>query len=265
MSLIGRTRTPGLCMSMSRKLIPSCLGTLGVGAHQAEHPVGLVGVRGPDLLPVDHVARRRRGRRASRGWPGPIRRRARCSPGTSGSRPRAMRGRCSRFCSSVPKRRSTGPSIHSPRLFSGGRQPRRAAPRRGSPPRRGERPPPPYSVGQVGAVSPRAAMRSSHTFASRSAKTARRPPQTSFASPAIGRRIEGGQLSSIQPRISRRKRSRSSLTRAPKEPGRDRARRPRSCPPARRRSCGAPSRRGCRARRRRTSRPRACAKRRNDE
>ena len=30
------------------------LGGIGVGAHEGEHDVGVVGARGPDLLAVDH-------------------------------------------------------------------------------------------------------------------------------------------------------------------------------------------------------------------
>ena len=32
---------------------PAMLGRLGIGAHQAEHPVGILRARGPDLLAVD--------------------------------------------------------------------------------------------------------------------------------------------------------------------------------------------------------------------
>ena len=45
--------TPGEAMSNSMKLMPSCFLARRVGAHQAEDPVGLVGVGGPDLLAVD--------------------------------------------------------------------------------------------------------------------------------------------------------------------------------------------------------------------
>ena len=38
-SWIGRASTPGAFMSISRKLMPSCF-LRGVGAHQAEAPVG---------------------------------------------------------------------------------------------------------------------------------------------------------------------------------------------------------------------------------
>ena len=44
--------TPGDAMSKSRKLIPPCFTVL-VGADEAEDPVGLVGIAGPDLLAVD--------------------------------------------------------------------------------------------------------------------------------------------------------------------------------------------------------------------
>ena len=51
-SWIGRTSTPGRFMSISRKLMPSCF-LRGVGAHQAEAPVGPLRAGGPDLLAVD--------------------------------------------------------------------------------------------------------------------------------------------------------------------------------------------------------------------
>ena len=41
-SLIGRASTPGVFMSISRKQMPSCF-LAGVGAHQAEAPVGVLG------------------------------------------------------------------------------------------------------------------------------------------------------------------------------------------------------------------------------
>ncbi len=34
--------------------MPACFSALGLGAHQAEHHVGLARGRGPDLLAVDH-------------------------------------------------------------------------------------------------------------------------------------------------------------------------------------------------------------------
>ncbi len=52
----GRTVMPGVFMSISRNEMPSWrLSALGVGAHQAEDPVGVVRERGPDLLAVDDV------------------------------------------------------------------------------------------------------------------------------------------------------------------------------------------------------------------
>jgi hypothetical protein len=67
-----------------------------------------------------------------------------------------------------------------------------------------DKPPPPYSRGQVGTVQPRAAMRSSHSLLSGFLYTALRPPQIRSSS-GMGVRIDGGQLSSSQARTSVRK------------------------------------------------------------
>ena len=52
-SRIGLVDTPGVRMSKRMKLMPMMLRRRRVGAHQAEDPVGLVGVARPDLLAVD--------------------------------------------------------------------------------------------------------------------------------------------------------------------------------------------------------------------
>ena len=63
--MIGRTVMPGVFMSISRKEMPSCGLPLGIGAHQAEDPVGVLAERGPGLLAVDDVVVALRARRAS--------------------------------------------------------------------------------------------------------------------------------------------------------------------------------------------------------
>ena len=112
-SWIGRTSTPGWCMSISRKRDALML-LRGVGAHQAEAPVGPLRAAGPDLLAVDQEVvalvlglglQARRGR---------SRRPARRSPGTSASRRVTIGGMCSCFCSSVPYSSSVGPNIITP-------------------------------------------------------------------------------------------------------------------------------------------------------
>ena len=59
---------------------------VGIGAHQAEDPVGPMGERGPGLLAVDDVVVACRAPRACAGWRGRSRRPARNSPGTTAPR-----------------------------------------------------------------------------------------------------------------------------------------------------------------------------------
>src|SRR5580692_5269320 len=78
-----------------------------------------------------------------------------------------------------------------------------------------DRPPPPYSLGQVGAVQPLSAIRSNQSFASGFFHLARRPPQIELSSSSVtaaaAPRIEAGQLASSQLRASFRKASRSLI------------------------------------------------------
>jgi len=75
--------------------------------------------------------------------------------------------------------------------------------------------PPPYSFGQVGAVQPLAAMRSSHSFCSGFLNFALRPPQIELSSSSViapwAPRIDGGQFASSQARVSLRNVSRSLI------------------------------------------------------
>ena len=97
---------------------PVVPGGPGFGAGDDEAPVGQMCQRGPDFLPGDRplVAVE-----AARWWtrrPGPIRRRARSSPGTT-ARPRALIcGRNRACCSGVPYAISVGPSRSSPRWLT---------------------------------------------------------------------------------------------------------------------------------------------------
>src|SRR6202012_2603811 len=77
-----------------------------------------------------------------------------------------------------------------------------------------DKPPPPYSLGHVGAVHPFAPMRSSQSLASGFLYVCLRPPQTASSSnaPPPCPRIEGGQFSSSHLRVSARKFSRSLMS-----------------------------------------------------
>ena len=52
----GRTSTPWARMSTAKAVMPACLRTVGVGAGQAQAPVGELGVGGPHLLAVERPA-----------------------------------------------------------------------------------------------------------------------------------------------------------------------------------------------------------------
>ena len=89
--------------------MPSCLRSrVGVGAHEAEDPVGDVRERGPDLLAVDDVVIAVAATRRSSATRGRSPSRARNSPGTRSRR----RGRCAAGSAasapSVPNFSSTG-------------------------------------------------------------------------------------------------------------------------------------------------------------
>ncbi len=71
---IGRTVTPGVFMSIRMKEMPSCFFAVGIGAHEDENPVGVLGERRPGLLAVDDVLvalALGRGFQARRDRPGP--------------------------------------------------------------------------------------------------------------------------------------------------------------------------------------------------
>ena len=93
---IGRTSTPGWCMSRISQVMPLCFGRVGIGADEQLAPVGHVGPGAPDLLAVHDVLV------ALAHRPGAQRRevgaglRARRTPGTRRVSPRRMRGRWKR-------------------------------------------------------------------------------------------------------------------------------------------------------------------------
>ena len=89
----------------------------GIGAADDEAPVRPRGPGGPHLLAVDAPTRRPRGGRASARWRDPSRRSAPSSPGTRSPRRRTIGGRKRRFCASLPKAISVGPSSVSPMWF----------------------------------------------------------------------------------------------------------------------------------------------------
>ena len=49
----GRRSTPGDVVSMISALMPLCFGDVGIGAHEAQAPVGVLRARRPHLLAVD--------------------------------------------------------------------------------------------------------------------------------------------------------------------------------------------------------------------
>ena len=132
---------------------------LRVGAHQAEAPVGVLGAGGPDLLAVDLPvvalvlaawSASERGR--SRRW-------ARSSPGTSAARRCTIGGRWRCFWSSVPYSSRVAPNMPGPMPWIGLVTPMRAISCCSTRAWALERPPPPYSFGQVGVPQPFSPMR----------------------------------------------------------------------------------------------------------
>src|SRR5581483_3379510 len=114
------------------------------------------------------------------------------------------------FCSSVATWRSSGPIIVRPKPTSGGRRRRRAISWASTLASAADRPPPPYSRGQVGAVQPRSAITASQRWTS-SGYVVLRPPQHTSSGERGGVAIEGGALAASQRRTSSRKASRSAI------------------------------------------------------
>ena len=143
---------------------PLMLGRGRIGAHQAEDPVGLVGIAGPDLLAVDQpvialvlalgLQAGEVGAGAGLGIA--------LAPADLAAGDLGQDSAC--FCSSLPYLSKAGPSIEMPKLISGLRAPIRAISCCRILVSAGESPPPPYSLGQSGTVQPRAAMASIQLF-----------------------------------------------------------------------------------------------------
>ena len=207
-SMIGRVVTPG-DVHVDQHEADAGVFLRGVGAHQAEDPVGLVGIGGPDLLAVDDEVvvvdlgawwRARPGR--SRHW-------ARSSPGTSGFRRARSAAGVALLLLGAVLAAAPGPSIQMPKLCSGARQSSaRISCAQDAPPavRRGRRRR--SSRGQLGTVQPRSPMRCIHGRCASDWNLKRLPPQQTSFSVLAGWRISGGQLASSQARVSRRKPSR---------------------------------------------------------
>ena len=196
--------------------MPSCF-LPSVGAHQAEDPVGLVGVGGPDLLAVqDEVVAVAHGAGLERRE---VRAGARLGVALAPADLAAARssGRCSRFCSSLPKRSRVGPIMVRPKPISGGgrRQPRHLLAEH---------------LGLLGGEAAAAVLlrpgrrRPAALRARARARPAGRRSRTSTcdrprrrgAGRCRGRASEAGALASSQARVSRRKVSRSAIGGPPK-------------------------------------------------
>ena len=155
-----------------------------VGAHQAEAPVGLVGVAGPDLLAVDQpvvalvlapgLQRREVGAGARLGI-------ALAPADLALDDLRQVLGLLL-LVGELQQHRAQHPDAE--------RDQRRAVARRAPAPRTrawsGESPPPPYWVGQAGAVQPRAATRFIQTICGSSEPANARPPHIASSRPVTG-------------------------------------------------------------------------------
>src|SRR6266481_345990 len=204
MSVIGLVETPGLSMSNNRKLMPSCLGASGSVRTRQKIQSALSAYEVQILEPL------------TTNW-SPLSSARVCSEARSepepGSEypwhhrisPRAILGRCSRFCSSDPYFNSAGPSIQIPKLSSGERQPSARISWRKILVSSRESPPPPCSRGHSGTVQPFSAIAPSHRRCASDWNTQCRPPQQVSSSVWVGRRISAGQLASSHARVSFRK------------------------------------------------------------
>ena len=194
--------------------MPSCFLRRAVGAHEAEDPVGLVGVAGPDLLAVDE----RSGRRLSSARV--------CSDGEVGAGARlrvtlaptdlAARDLRAGARASAPRCRTSAAPARASRCrscVSGERQSMRASPAPAPWPRPPTDPPPPYSL-RPGRHRPAtlAPCARSHTRCASDLNFALRPPQQTSSSLRIGWRISAGQFGSSQARVSARKVSSVSVS-----------------------------------------------------
>src|SRR6056300_1037469 len=172
---IGLTDTPSLAISISKKLIPCCLGADGSVRTRQNIQSALCALVVHILVPF------------TKKW-SPISsafvfRLARSEPAPGSEYPCAQRispftilGICSCFCASLPYASRAGPNIQTPISYSGGRHFNRAISCCNTLASSIDRPPPPYSFGQVGAVQPRSAIASNQLWASADGNTRLRPP-----------------------------------------------------------------------------------------
>ena len=202
-SLIGRGRTPGSSMSISRKLMPSCFFTVGSVRTRQKIQSDRCALEVHILWPFT--------RKCSPCSTARVDRLARSDPDPGSEYPWHQRispeiifGRCVWRCSSVPYSSSVGPNIDNPMPRKGARQPRSCISSSRIRASSAVSPPPPYFFGHVGAVHPFAAIRSSQIFCSGRIYSARLPPATCSSS-GMRVRMAGGQFSSSQARLCARK------------------------------------------------------------
>src|SRR5260370_11664875 len=173
---IGLVETPALSMSNRTKLMPSCLGAFGsvrtrqkIQSALSAYEVHIFEPLTRKLSPLSSA----RVCKEARSEPEP----GSEYPWHHRISPRAIFGRCSRFCSSDPYFNSAGPSIQMPKLSSGERQPSARISWRRILVSSRESPPPPSSSAHPGTVHPFSAMRVSHNRCASDWKTQCRPPQ----------------------------------------------------------------------------------------
>ena len=189
-------------MSISTKEMPSCFLAV-VGAHQAEAPVGLVGVGGPDLLAVDQpVVALVLALGLQAGEVG-----AGAGLGIAlAPADLAVHDLRQDALLSAPRwriRAAPAPASRCRTTSAAGAPDAAESPARSTRASAFDRPPPPYSLGQVGAVQPLSAMRSSQSFCSGFLNLARLPPQielvVAFRHRDIGTAAHRGRAIGLQP------------------------------------------------------------------
>ena len=214
MRRIGLTLTPGVLMSISRNVMPSCFCAAGSVRTRQEHPVGPVGVRRPDLLAVDdevvaveHGARlQAREVRAGAGLGVAL------APANLAADDARQVLALELVAALVKEQRSDHRQAEADER---GAELEARISSCSALPSADESPPPPYSFGHVGAVQPRSPMTFSHFATSGGNWTFLPPGQTS--SSERGRvNIDFGALASSHSRASARKRSKSVMAGSPR-------------------------------------------------
>src|SRR5271156_3761179 len=155
-SRIGRTSTPGSCMSISRKEMPSCFLEVSVRTRQKHMSAHCP----PEVQILQPLTRK---------WSplssALVESEARSEPAPGSEKPwhqrtscLAMARMCCCFCSSLPYSSRVGPNIIVPMPPTGFQAPRRFISCCSARASAWDRPPPPYWVGQVGTPQPLSAM-----------------------------------------------------------------------------------------------------------